>query len=173
MNKQIKEALSGFQFPEKLVMLVTGGRKFGKYPNKCENYEPQERLKIHEESIEQKKFVHSCLFDVAQLHGGRTSWLLEAEILYDDLTIVEGNATGADRAAQTWAKLHAGGLRTYPADWDKHGKSAGSIRNQLMLFETQPHIVLAFPGGVGTADMVRKAKRAGVKTIELTYPCIP
>lgn len=43
-----------------------------------------------------------------------------------------------------------------------NGKAAGPIRNQRMLDEGKPDLVVAFPGGRGTADMVRRAKAAGV-----------
>ena len=36
-----------------------------------------------------------------------------------------------------------------------------------MLDEAQPHIVIAFPGGRGTADMVRKAEVAGVPVVRV------
>jgi ABC-type sugar transport system substrate-binding protein len=37
-----------------------------------------------------------------------------------------------------------------------------------MLDEGKPDIVVAFPGGTGTADMVRRARKAGVVVIEVT-----
>jgi hypothetical protein len=48
------------------------------------------------------------------------------------------------------------------ADWNTHGRAAGPIRNQRMLDEVKPELVVAFPGGRGTADMVRRAREAGV-----------
>jgi len=53
------------------------------------------------------------------------------------------------------------------ANWRTHGKAAGPIRNQQMLDEGRPHLVVAFPGGTGTADMVRRAKAAGVPVMEV------
>ena len=53
------------------------------------------------------------------------------------------------------------------ADWKKYGKSAGCRRNALMLRDGCPDFVVAFPGGRGTADMVKKAKAAGVRVIEV------
>lgn len=50
----------------------------------------------------------------------------------------------------------------YPADWEKHGRAAGPIRNEKMLIVGTPDMVLAFPGGRGTADMIRKAEAAGL-----------
>lgn len=53
-------------------------------------------------------------------------------------------------------------MRTFRANSRKHGRAAGPIRNQQMLDEGKPHLVVAFPGGTGTADMVRRAQAAGV-----------
>ena len=84
------------------------------------------------------------------------------------LTIIEGGATGADAIARAWWKHHhKGELHTVRADWKKHGKAAGPIRNQHMLDHYKPDLVLAFPGGRGTADMVRRAKDAGVRVLQI------
>lgn len=82
-------------------------------------------------------------------------------------TIIEGGATGVDFLARVYAKYYGLPHEQYPADWKKHGKGAGPIRNQQMLDEGKPDLVVAFPGGVGTADMVRRSKKAGVKVIEV------
>jgi hypothetical protein len=80
-----------------------------------------------------------------------------------DLRIVHGGATGADALAARWARENGHQCVAYPADWKTHGRAAGPIRNALMLEREKPDIVVAFPGGVGTADMVSKARAAGVK----------
>lgn len=54
-----------------------------------------------------------------------------------------------------------------PADWKTHGKRAGSIRNQKMIDDYHPQLVVAFPGGAGTADMVRRARAAGIEVREI------
>ena len=77
--------------------------------------------------------------------------------------IISGMARGADTLAVDWAKLNYCEVLEYPADWDKHGKAAGPIRNQEMLEQGKPDLVLAFPGGRGTAHMVRIAEQAGVE----------
>lgn len=90
------------------------------------------------------------------------------------LAIIQGHADGADALAREWwykrPNTCAGELACYPADWKKHGKAAGPIRNQQMIDEGKPDLVLAFPGGHGTADMVRRAKRAGVKVLTPLTP---
>lgn len=80
--------------------------------------------------------------------------------------IIHGGAKGADALADGWAITHWCGLEVYPADWKKHGKAAGPIRNQRMIDEGKPDAVLAFPGGRGTADLIRRAREAGIKVIE-------
>ena len=47
------------------------------------------------------------------------------------------------------------------------GKRAGPLRNQRMLDEGKPDLVVAFPGGGGTKDMVRRAVKAGVSVHEV------
>lgn len=83
--------------------------------------------------------------------------------------LVEGGAKGADTLAYLWAKknLSHENRVTVEAEWGKYGKAAGYKRNQKMLDDFKPHLVVAFPGGSGTADMVRRAKRAGVEVREI------
>jgi hypothetical protein len=84
-----------------------------------------------------------------------------------DLVIHGKCPTGADQLANIWASVSDIPVEAYPADWDKHGKAAGPIRNQQMLDEGKPNLVVAFPGGTGTEDMVRKAYRARVPVMEV------
>lgn len=81
--------------------------------------------------------------------------------------IIAGGANGADSLAVDWAGYRSVPYRVFNADWEKHGRRAGPIRNQQMIDEGNPHLVMAFRGGRGTADMVRRAKAAGVPVIEV------
>ena len=91
--------------------------------------------------------------------------------LADDrnLIIIHGACpTGADRLADRYAEHH--GLRQlrFPARWRYLGGRAGPARNQQMLdADGGPDLVLAFPGGAGTHDMIRKARAAGVEVMHL------
>lgn len=76
--------------------------------------------------------------------------------------IIHGGALGADRLAGMWAALRAVPVDVFPADWSKRWRAAGPIRNETMLRVGKPDLVVAFPGGWGTADMVRRAELAGV-----------
>lgn len=81
---------------------------------------------------------------------------------YGISAIVTGAARGADYLAGKWAKKNSIELIEYPADWKKHGKAAGPIRNQEMLEKESPKAVLAFPGGSGTEDMISRSKKVGI-----------
>jgi len=111
--------------------------------------------------------------------GGRDfdSWKVLQEVLKDEvgsfrgpnpeIVIIQGGAKGADFLAKVYAKWVGWSCEEYPANWKKHGKAAGGIRNQQMLDEGKPDVVVAFPGGIGTADMIRRAKKAGVEVLEV------
>ena len=79
--------------------------------------------------------------------------------------IIEGGARGADAGGRSFGEQNSIPVLTYPADWKKHGKAAGYIRNRKMLDEGKPDLVVAFPGGKGTAMMIRIAEAAGVRVI--------
>jgi YspA, cpYpsA-related SLOG family len=85
------------------------------------------------------------------------------------ITVIEGGATGADHLANTWAVVNGARHEKYPAKWTTHGKAAGHIRNQQMLNEGQPDVVIAFidkplTESKGTHNMVRRARQAGIPT---------
>lgn len=81
--------------------------------------------------------------------------------------IIHGGATGADSLADEWAKATDTPCLRHPAKWRPIGKGAGPLRNQEMLDKWKPQEVVAFPGGRGTADMVRRAKAANIPVIEV------
>ncbi len=82
---------------------------------------------------------------------------------YGQVMIIHGDAPGADRYAGVWAESKLEGVHcaAVEARWAKLGPKAGSIRNGVML-ALEPHLVVAFPGGVGTGDMVYKARKANI-----------
>ncbi|SAL02898.1 hypothetical protein AWB80_08465 [Caballeronia pedi] len=87
-----------------------------------------------------------------------------------EITLVIHGAcpTGADNLAEKWAKSREIPYLGHPAPWKLYDKAAGPMRNRAMLEEWKPEGVVAFPGGSGTADMVRRARDAGVTVWE---PC--
>lgn len=83
------------------------------------------------------------------------------------MVVIQGGATGADQLARWWCVQRRVPYENYPPDWMKFGRAAGPIRNRRMIEKGQPDIVVAFPGGSGTADLVAKARAAGVKVLEI------
>lgn len=82
--------------------------------------------------------------------------------------IIEGECRGADKMAAFAAGELGIKIEPYPAEWNIHGKAAGPIRNQQMLDKGKPDLVIAFHNNieqsVGTADMIKRAKKAGIET---------
>jgi hypothetical protein len=71
-----------------------------------------------------------------------------------------GDAPGADSLAQMYSDYRGVPCRRYPANWDLHKNAAGPIRNREMFNDFKPDLVVAFPGGKGTADMISVARKA-------------
>lgn len=83
-----------------------------------------------------------------------------------DFCVCVGGANGADDLARRWALEQMAPTFVCNAQWDTFGQQAGSIRNQWMLKWFEPDLVIAFPGGVGTAHMKKIAKQKGVIVYE-------
>lgn len=82
--------------------------------------------------------------------------------------ILEGGATGVDELAGLFAITNNIPRKTFYAPWAKYGKQAGPIRNEDMV--RQADALLAFWDGRsrGTADIIRRAKRKGIKVTIIT-----
>lgn len=92
----------------------------------------------------------------------------DMSLYYNITEIIEGCARGADRFAEHWAAGKEMPIQHFPADWNRYGKAAGIIRNQQMLDEGKPDMVVAFHTALmqskGTKDMVQRARAAGIET---------
>ncbi len=75
--------------------------------------------------------------------------------------IISGGASGADALAENYARENGIVLQVFAAEWKKFGKSAGPMRNTLIVNECTH--MLAFPSknGAGTQDSMEKAVRQG------------
>jgi hypothetical protein len=148
-----------------MKILVCGGRNFGHVVRtealtKQESPETQERLQEYKYI---QAVLHGYVMANSRERNDSDNWLPT------DITIIEGGATGADSAAADFATVHYCQLEEYKADWKKHGTSAGPIRNRQMLEDGKPDIVLAFPGGKGTANMIAQARAYGIPVVEYKY----
>jgi len=87
--------------------------------------------------------------------------------MYGHVVIVHGDSKGVDTIARQWAESRGVEHEPHPAEWGKCGLGAGPIRNEEMV-RSGISICIAFPGGKGTAEMVRRAQRtAGVAVVDL------
>lgn len=75
------------------------------------------------------------------------------------ILLIHGKARGADTICGRWARARNVEEKACPANWDGHGLSAGIRRNKAMLL-LKPDMLVAFPGGPGTADMVARAEKS-------------
>lgn len=89
---------------------------------------------------------------------------------HNSIVVIHGhNPDGADAMAHEWATGMANSLFVdvsvdpHPADWNKHGKAAGPIRNAEMV-KLGADVCLAFltPGCKGTVNCAALAQRAGI-----------
>ncbi len=86
--------------------------------------------------------------------------------------LLHGGARGADAAIGRAAQQLGWSALVMPAQWQLHGRAAGPIRNRELLEQAiaraEAHsspgyqasvLVVAFPGGAGTASLMREARR--------------
>jgi hypothetical protein len=88
-----------------------------------------------------------------------------------DITLVHGDCpTGADAIANSIAVQKGWKIERYPAQWHKHGKAAGPLRNGEMA-DAGADVCLAFPtaDSKGTLDMIKKAKAADIP-VNIYFP---
>ena len=87
--------------------------------------------------------------------------------LEDDCIIIHGDCRGVDKIAGFYSKVRGLEVQTKAAEWKKHGKAAGPIRNQEMLNEKPDLVVLFHPDiekSLGTRNMRDIARKANITT---------
>lgn len=142
-----------------IKVLVCGGRDYGNYSHDLEPEEfKQQKLKEYKHIQE---YLNRFAIDNSEYYTPDDNWLPS------DILIISGGAKGVDRAAVDWAVVHWCQFKEFYPDWKTYGKAAGHIRNKQMLDEGQPDLVIAFPGGRGTENMVQQATEKGVKVIRV------
>lgn len=94
-------------------------------------------------------------------------------IKYDceGMSLIHGNCRGVDILAGEVAEELGWWVISVSAEWGKHGKAAGPIRNKEML-DLGPELVLAFHHNIseskGTKNCVQQAKKAGIPAVIIT-----
>lgn len=139
-------------------ILVCGGRDYGKT-------ETDEGWIVNQEEVD---LLYRTLASIVKE--------VRSEKISTPITIIHGNARGADSLASDFVKrckLSKAEVfqnveeKAYPANWAKYGRAAGVYRNTQMLEEGEPDIVVAFRGGNGTANMVKQARACAVEVREI------
>lgn len=94
----------------------------------------------------------------------------------ENIEIVEGGATGVDSLAKSYAINKNIKYKEFPADWNKHGRAAGPIRNKQMAEYSDALIAFRYVDNPsrGTKNMIRQAKESNLKIITVNIrPTIP
>jgi predicted Rossmann-fold nucleotide-binding protein len=91
--------------------------------------------------------------------------------------LLHGGARGADAAIARAAHQLGWCSLVMPAHWQQHGRAAGPIRNRELLQQAIARavahsspgsmasvLVVAFPGGPGTASLVQQARRLAARS---------
>ena len=93
---------------------------------------------------EAKPYIDFCLSNIRK----------ESEIV-----IVSGCASGADAIGEQYAKENGFKVEKYPADWEKHGNSAGPRRNEQMAIVCDYVICFWDYKSNGTKSMIEFAQK--------------
>jgi hypothetical protein len=89
---------------------------------------------------------------------------IENEILnqnINNLVLITGGARGADNIAESIAKKLNIENKIYYAEWNKYGNAAGPIRNEKMIKEEKPNLIIAFQKNhsKGTQDTINRGNK--------------
>jgi hypothetical protein len=86
-----------------------------------------------------------------------------------NIIIVSGNARGADILGEKYSNDEGFDLKIYPADWKKHGRSAGFRRNEQMA-EVADALIAFWDGkSHGTKHMIDICKEKGIDVRVINY----
>jgi hypothetical protein len=77
--------------------------------------------------------------------------------------VVSGKARGADTLGERWANENGIPVKPFPANWDRYGDAAGSVRNEEMARYGEALVAFLAKESKGTKDMIRVAKRYKLK----------
>jgi hypothetical protein len=140
------DRLAPHREPALVRAIVTGGRHFNDYA-------------MLERAMDRAARIYGVGFVITG--SSRT-----ADEIGSSYRSAKGALRGVDDVALCWAKRRGLATENYPADWKGLGRGAGPERNKRMLEHSRPNLVLAFPGGRGTAHMCRISIEAEIPVYE-------
>lgn len=132
-------------------ILVCGGRTYGKV---IKREDPADVLRARKEATKVRETLERVC--AGPFRPDET------------FTLIHGAAAGADKVAAAVAIELGWAIESFKAQWMRWGTAAGPIRNRAMIDRGKPDLVIAFPGGRGTEDMVTRAERAGIPVRRVT-----
>ena len=82
------------------------------------------------------------------------------------VAVCNGGAKGADSLVREWCKQH--GIHCFLLEplFGRYRRPAGPIRNEMMLDIIRPNLLIAFPGGSGTAGTIKLAQEKRIKVVK-------
>ena len=86
--------------------------------------------------------------------------------------VISGRARGVDQMGERWADYKDLPCDKYKAEWDKYGKRAGYLRNEVMADQAEALIALWDYQSKGTRNMIDIARRKGLEVFvwKITKP---
>ena len=87
----------------------------------------------------------------------------------DDISIVCGQARGADTLGEQYAKEHNHLVQYFPANWKRYGKAAGYIRNTEMAKNADALVAFWNGQSLGTKHMIATAEQLGLSVLVVEY----
>lgn len=110
-------------------------------------------MKIYRLLVAGSRTINDYSFVARKLDRMVSDW--EASPKPHKIIVIEGEARGADKLGRRWAEERGHEVLSMPADWDRHGRSAGYIRNVAMADQNPTGAVLFWDGvSTGTFDML-------------------
>jgi hypothetical protein len=85
------------------------------------------------------------------------------ENITDEITVLCGQAKGADTLGEQYAKEKGYAISYYPADWERYGKIAGYLRNAQMAQNADALVAFWDGKSRGTKHMIGLAIEYGLK----------
>ncbi|SDR58524.1 Protein of unknown function [Rhizobiales bacterium GAS113] len=81
--------------------------------------------------------------------------------------VIHGGGDAQAIAIEHWARMRGLAVVRYRPNWERFGHRGEILRNAFMLEDTRPDLVVAFPGGHSTADLVQRARNSGIAVLEI------
>ena len=89
-----------------------------------------------------------------------------ARAKYPDMVLVHGGGPGVEKIGASWADARSVHQVVCRPNWDAHGKAAPFRRNDDII-NLLPRGIIAFPGSGITANLVDKARQAGIPVMQI------